>query len=579
LLRNPQRRRIARGRGVRTRPRAVALAFALLGLLAFAAAAGAEPAKRPWPPIPKDGLLFAHFGEEHWNDKDGAKLLPQVIRDTARYRPNLVTTSGDKSSDNAVANLSEWKRLMSDYDTKGIPYFAAVGNHDRARPGSQGIDPTGSLANYMQILADRPYPFGDAAPLSDPLFSPSARPASDPAGASSHYAFSYGNVRWVFLDNSCFGIATCDPFQSPTFPDSAGAGGQYDFLSREAAAANASGQLIFVVMHMPTQDPRPGHTMPTPLPHTMGEGGSPDNALFEQTAAQLGVDGVFLGHIKGQWTYTAGGVPYYTDGGAGGALYVGPGEQTGVDSGYWHGYRLISVQGNRVTTDTVPIFKPGGITVDGPGSLAPGASGQFSATGDQPTELGPPVTNLQLREPDPSRPNAANLPVPARIWRTSDLRILGPLAGTGEDPRRDPRRETVSGRFLARCPGRTGVRITSGWETQTFPVRVPSRKGRLIRSIRGGGTLIAGRREAVARVRLAQPARVLVRIRRRGKTVARLAYRCLDKRRRLTASWNGHRPGGGALAPGAYKVNVLVLSDRATISKRFALHVSARRPR
>ena len=32
--------------------------------------------------------------------------------------------------------------------------------------------------------------------------------------------------------------------------------------------------------------------------------------------AQAGITAVLVGHIKGQWTYTASGVPYFTDGGA-----------------------------------------------------------------------------------------------------------------------------------------------------------------------------------------------------------------------------------------------------------------------
>lgn len=66
--------------------------------------------------------------------------------------------------------------------------------------------------------------------------------ATDPVGASSHYAVEFGPVRWIFIDNSCFSIINCDPLQSPPFPDS-------------------------------------------------------------------GVDGVFVGHIKGMWEYSASGIP------------------------------------------------------------------------------------------------------------------------------------------------------------------------------------------------------------------------------------------------------------------------------
>jgi Calcineurin-like phosphoesterase len=319
-------------------------------------------AERPWPPIPDGGVLFVHYGEEHWNDLDGLRILPQVVADSAAYQPDVVTMSGDKANDGTADQLLGWKELMKVYDSEGIPYFASPGNHDRkAHPGfPAGVDPLGELTNYFGIFADRPYPFGDAPPIDDPQFSPGARPASDPPGASTHYAFEYGPVRWVFLDNGCFSFVNCDPLQNPGFPDAEANQGQLDFLAREAGKADAAGDLLFVVMHMPTQDDRPGHVEPTPFAHTMGEGSSPENASFETAAAQLGVDGVFAAHVKGQWEYSAQGVPYYTDGGAGGEVYVGPAEDTGVDSGYWHGFRLIHVRQGEVTTDTVPVFAAAG---------------------------------------------------------------------------------------------------------------------------------------------------------------------------------------------------------------------------
>lgn len=66
--------------------------------------------------------------------------------------------------------------------------------------------------------------------------------------------------------------------------------------------------------------------------------GTPDNERFAAAAERSGVDGVFLGHIKGQFVYRGrGNVPYYVDGGAGGEPYTeGP---VGTDHGYWHGAR------------------------------------------------------------------------------------------------------------------------------------------------------------------------------------------------------------------------------------------------
>ncbi len=563
--------------GPRTRLR-VSPANLVLGLVLLAAlwpaGAAAKSAKNPWPPVPEKGTFYIHYGEEHPDDADGPRIFSQVIRETARYRPSLVTTSGDKGDDNAVESLMRWKQMMELYDRKGIPYFAAVGNHDRSPEGSSGIGSAfngGSIANYLDIFADRPFPFGDAAPPSDPRFSPSTRPAADPAGASTHYAFEYGPVRYVVLDNSCFSFTTCDSYQTPAF---APGEDTYSFLAAEAATAEASGDLLFVVMHMPTQDDRPGHTEPTPSAHTMGEGSAPDNAAFEQAATAAGVDAVLLGHVKGQFEYVAGGVPYYTDGGAGGEVYVGDGEETGVDYGYWHGYRLITVRKGKIAhTDTVPVFEPGGITVDGPAMLGTGEIGQFSAIGRQPTQNGPAVESLALREPDPSRPNASKLPTPARIWRSGDPLVLAPVAEQRDDPRRNRLHETVSGRFRARCPGETTVKVKSGWEQQGFPVIVPSAEGPLVRSIDGGAHLRRGERTTVARVRLAQDARVLVRIRAAGRTIRRLVYRCQRAGRTLTAAWDGTRSNGSAVSPGRYRVAVRVLSERPPRIERFTARV------
>jgi Calcineurin-like phosphoesterase len=597
-------------------------------VLAHAAVAGAAG---PWPPVEGPGHLFAHYGEEHWNDADGLTLLPKVAEDTARYRPALVTMSGDKDNDGTVGQLSRWRQIMEVYDRAGIPYFPAVGNHDRLTPpgAPAGSTPVGDFSNYRQVFADRPYPFGDAAPYPGPMLGPTERPAGDPPGASSHYYVDYANVRWIFLDNSCYSIVNCDPLQNP--PDDSG-DTQYEFLERHAGAAREAGRHVFVVMHMPTQDPRDqSYADPISVMHTMGKGISPDNDELERRAEALGVDAVFAGHIKGQWQYRGrGDIPYYIDGGAGGELYTtGP---VGVDHGYWHGYRLIRVDGDRVTTDVVPIFVEGGITVRGPERLAPGESAGFEAFGRQPVFNDPAkVEALELRDPDPvpeqgrglqlgpgflfllpplaialaalasrielprTRPALAApalalvalgglvavaaaqrgeptstpkeaLPNPARIWTSSHPLVLEPAASNSEDPRRDPRTQTQDGAFRARCPGRARVSIRSGWAAAARSVTVPSREGTIVRSIR-----FAQRRRAV-RLRLAQPARVTVRVVRRKRVVRTLRHECAGAGP-LRARWNGSREGGRRARPGRYRLRVTVKSDRKPVMRSTVLHV------
>ncbi len=392
-------------------------------------------------------------------------------------------------------------------------------------------------------------------------------------------------------------------------------------------------------MHMPTRDPRDQeYTDLTARNHVMGKGVSTtDNRTFEQVARASGVDGVFVGHIKGQFVYRAQGVPYFIDGGAGGELYTeGP---VGADHGYWHGFRLVRVDGERITTDTVPIFVPGGIRIEGPDSVARGKVHAFEAYGRQPVFKDPAkVDALELRDPDPtpkgearaellglplqdlaygaplllllvlvpfaaaptrrariavaggavalvgaggvgtmaiaqrSEPTATPreaLPVPARIWTTSDPNILRPAPAADDDPRREPATQTKDGRFLASCPGRATISVTSGWEQQDRLVRVPSETGRIVRSVTRRSAVRAGRDVRVALVRLAQPAVVSLRVKRGEQVVAERRRACVRSGSR-TLRWDAK-----AVPPGRYTLEVRVSSDRKPSVSRYPLRVVA----
>jgi hypothetical protein len=630
----------------RSRSAAKTIAALVATLLGPADGAGAYTPERPWPPADGAGVLFAHYGEEHWNDADGLTILPKVVADVARYRPRLVTMSGDKDNDGERDQLERWREIMDSYDRAGVPYFAAVGNHDRDQPpgGVPGAVPPGTIDTYADVFKGRPYPMGDAPQYSDPLFAPRERPSSDPAGAATHYFVDHGSVRWVFIDNSCWQITGCDAYQRPSAQTRPGEN-QFTFLERVAKEGTDAGKTVFVVMHMPTRDPGDQSYRDTiARMHTMGKSTSPDNERFEQLAAQTGVDGVFVAHIKGQFVYEgAGGVPYFIDGGAGGELYTeGP---VGTDHGYWHGYRLVRVTGGRVTTDAVPVFVPDGIRIEGPASVARGMEARFEAFGRQPVFNDPAkVEALELRDPDPKAPpgggvgasavweygrwalppallilvgatlgSAAprrrligapatlvlvsgtavalaqggeptstpkqNLPVPARIWTTSNASVLAPVAAADDDPRRDAATQTDSGHFAARCPGRAAIEITSGWEAQRRDVIVTSAPGAIARSASAGRRrpLRAGRRGTVARVRLAQPAVVFARVLRRGRTVATLSDRCASGGVELR--WDGRIRSRGKLRrarPGRYLVEVRVRSDRRPTVRRGGVRLVAR---
>jgi hypothetical protein len=332
---------------------------------------------------------------------------------------------------------------------------------------------------YKEVFAVRPYPMGDAAPYRDPLMGPNARPPGDPAGASTHFFADYGNVRFVFIDNSCYGIVNCDPLQNP--PDDRGRS-QYQFLRDSAAEAKAQGRLVFVVMHMPTRDPRDqSESYVTSRNHVMGKGGSPDNQTFEQEAEALKVDGVLLGHIKGQFQYLGrGDIPYYIDGGAGGELYTtGP---LGVDHGYWYGFRLLRVDGRSVTTDVVPVIAPGGIAVEGPTVLErPSGIVRYQAFARQPATASKRavVKALELRGPDPV-PVSGSGGVPGWIVWLAPLLLVPVLALTAGLQERAPRRRlartaAVAGLGLLATAGLAGAQRSDPTSTPKEALPNPAR--------------------------------------------------------------------------------------------------------
>ena len=578
--------------------------LALTLLLALAPVAHAARPPASWPPAGGPGTLLAHYGEEHWNDPDGKAILSQVVADVARYAPALVTMSGDKANNGTPGELEPWLEIMGAYDRVGIPWLAGVGNHDRdlglgedAAAELGGVSPAGDLSHYERVFAGRPYPMGDAAPYDAPGFAPRERDPGDAEGAASHFYVDVPGVRIVYIDNSCQSITNCDLLQNP--PDAGGLP-QYEYLRARAREAKEQGRLVFVVMHQPTRDPGDQlYRKDTAKFHVMAKGATPDNVLFEQVAAEAEVDAVFVAHIKGQFEYRGtGGIPYFIDGGAGGALYTtGP---VGTDHGYWHGYRLIRVHDGKWESQAVPVFVAGSLRVEGPGELARGSRATFAGFGRQPVaNHTAKVEALELRDPAPTprpgpalpaavvwlspallalllaaglvRPGARlrrsgavlagaavlgggslamaqqseptstpveSLPNPARIWTSADPAVLAPVASESEDPARNPRRQTADGTFEARCPGRTKIWLTSGWETVAHPVTVPSAPGRIAKRVRIG-------RER-ARVVLAQPAVVRVRA---GKRLVRNA--CLPAGRHTVR-----------LPRGAKRVRVAVRSDR-----------------
>ena len=539
--------------------------LALLAALACATPAGATKPPAAWPPADGPGKLYAHYGEEHATDIDGAVVLPNVVEEVIRYRPALVTMSGDKTDDGTTEKLIPWRDIMAAYDRAGIPYMAGVGNHDGKQPtpeevtnASAGSTPLRDISFYEEVFAGRPYPMGDAAPYKG--LEPSARPPGDPEGAATHFYVDDGTVRWIFIDNSCYGIVNCDSLQNP--PDDSGRD-QYTFLRDSANEAKQAGRLVFVVMHMPTRDPRDQrNAYSTSVNHVMGKGASPDNQRFEVEAESLGIDAVFVGHIKGQFLYTGNGTSLLHRWRRRRRLYSsGP---LGVDHGYWYGFRLIRVAGRSITTDVVPAIAPGGLTFTGRTRCSPASSPCATRAGRASRRASPSaavVEALELRDPDPvprsgngfaipwtslawfapllalaalalrprllllprplaarwcsasrcsasaaSRSHSARNPTTRRWHRFPTRPASSPRPTRSCSPRR-PRTPTTpaatgsprppTGVSRPGCPGRIKLYVTSGFQTASTDVVVRSRPGvGIVRSVRK-----RGRRKAVVRLR------------------------------------------------------------------------------
>jgi hypothetical protein len=172
---------------------------------------------------------------------------------------------------------------------------------------------------------------------------------------------------------------------------------------------------------------------------------------------------------------------------------------------------------------------------------------------------------------EPSSTPKGSLPNPARIWTTANRFVLAPAPSRSEDPRRNPRTQTHDGAFRARCPGNTRIVIRSGAESTSKKVKVPSRRGRIARRVRlRRAPLRRGRKLRIARVRLAQQAEVLARLRRRGRTLRTLRRGCFPAGRTLSFFWDGRLRRGGKLrraARGRYRLEIRVRSDRPALRR------------
>ena len=448
----------------------------------------APSSKALWPPPPGPGAFdIAHFGEAHWNEGQGPKTMPILVRDIESFDPNLVLFSADIADTGSKDRLECFRAIMGPIQGADIPYFVSAGNHDRLpQAGPGGF--FGDIAVWREVFANMPAPWGDGKPAGPEFILPEDEP-DEGEGAATHYYFDYAPsggeplLRVIVMDNSLQSFESSDRDQFPAVGPGQRDINQLAFLDRVSADAQEKGLPTFVLMHQPTQDPRDlSNVHPISYNHTMSKGASPDNQAFDLIASRNEVDGVFLGHIQGNATYSVEDTRFYIDGGGGGSPYALT--EVGTDTGYYYGFRIMRVQeGGDFSTFFVPLIDK--IQIRAPKKVAAKEEIELRAIATQPfdPELPPRFSGVEneaiqveLRQPDPSRADYENLPRLAYVWKVSNPKVLQPIADKANDPSDEPGFDqttmTTSGRFRALKPGVVTVTILSGTHKRSVRIRV-----------------------------------------------------------------------------------------------------------
>jgi 3',5'-cyclic AMP phosphodiesterase CpdA len=142
---------------------------------------------------------------------------------------------------------------------------------------------------------------------------------------SLYNSFDYKNCHFVVLNN-----AFKDSFDKK----------QFTWLEQDLAANKQ--KIIFIFMHRPTFDP-------TELYGDYVMSGRQVTTEMQKLFARYHVAYVFSGHIHGYARAKRDGVVYIITGGAGGTLHLPPG------FGGWYHYVRITVKGEKVTDEMVPL--------------------------------------------------------------------------------------------------------------------------------------------------------------------------------------------------------------------------------
>ncbi len=450
----------------------------------------AEPvtAAPAWPP-PPDGDTFdvTHFGEAHYNEGQGSVTMPILVQETIAHAPEIVTFSSDMADIGTYDRMECFRDIMAPLLDAEIPWYDSPGNHDRIAIAGPGGVINGEIGPWRDVFAAMPEPWGDAPSIHPGVVVPVGAPDDGP-GARTHYHLDFGPpgepvFRLIVLDNSMHSFTQSDTDQYP----SVAPGGQLRYFAEKAAEAKDRGLLVFTMFHEPTQDPRDQTSAyPISYNHTMNKGATTDNLVFDTIAAGLGVDGVLLGHILGNFVYNVGPVRYFVDGGAGGTPYTI--EPTGVDVGYHYAFRILRFHrdGDRWAFRTYVVPLVDNIEVTGPsGPVDAGETVELEATVVQPHDPSlPPRFSLMPNEPirvelrpvQRSQLDAREaVPEVAYMWSTDDPAVLAPVPGPLDpldDPAFDPSTMTTSGRFEAIGTGDAQITIATGTHSAVTSVSV-----------------------------------------------------------------------------------------------------------
>jgi predicted phosphodiesterase len=217
-------------------------------------------------PLPGESFSFVIFGDTRSNH-DIHAALAQAIRDEG---VDFYINTGDLVSDGT--SEADWdyffeaeRELLLE-----IPFYPVVGNHD---------EEGGKVEIYTRLFA----------------------PPDEGSGSENYYAFTYGNARFIILDNQSMWLGR---------PEDETDQGVWLASELEAAYRDQRIEHTFVIVHQNMYSAKEGRDGDEGLRH------------WREEMLEMGVDWVFSGHdhhyVRG---VADNGLPFIVTGGGGASLY------------------------------------------------------------------------------------------------------------------------------------------------------------------------------------------------------------------------------------------------------------------